>query len=135
MAFIEVSINTKKPIAEVWKKYTNPKDIVNWNFAAKSWHCPAAKNDLKVNGKFNYTMAAKDKSYQFDFTGTYLEVIKNKRIVYKLDDDRYAVIRFNKTANGSEVIIQFEAESQNSLKLQKQGWQAILNNFKKYIEQ
>ena len=134
MAFIEVSAKINKPVDVVFKKYTNPKDIMNWNFASKTWWCPKATNDLKVNGKFVYTMAAKDKSMQFDFSGTYLEVIKNQRIVYKMDDDRYAIIRFIKTGKTTKVELQFEAESQNPTRLQKMGWQAILNNFKKYIE-
>lgn len=134
MAFIEVSAKINKPVNVVFKKYTNPKDIMNWNFASKTWWCPKATNDLRVNGKFVYTMAAKDKSMQFDFSGTYLEVIKNQRIVYKMDDDRYAIIRFIKTGKATKVELQFEAESQNPTRLQKMGWQAILNNFKKYIE-
>jgi uncharacterized protein YndB with AHSA1/START domain len=134
MAFIDLKIETKVPLKTVWKKYTNPKDIVNWNFATNTWHCPSAKNDLKTGGKFNYHMAAKDKSFEFDFSGKYLEIEKDKKIVYMMDDDRYAIIRFASLKNVTTVEISFEAEKQNSLKLQKQGWQAILNNFKKYIE-
>jgi uncharacterized protein YndB with AHSA1/START domain len=134
MAFIEISATFNKPVATIFKKYTNPKDVEKWNFAANTWWCPKAVNDLKVNGKFVYTMAAKDKSAKFDFSGTYLEVINNQKIVYKMDDDRYAIVRFIKEGKGSKIELAFEAEKTNSLKLQKQGWQAILNNFKKYIE-
>jgi uncharacterized protein YndB with AHSA1/START domain len=134
MAFIVVSAKIKKPIKEVWEKYTNPDDVVNWNFAADTWYCPKAKNDLRTGGRFAYMMSAKDKSYSFNFSGTFIEVEKNNRLVYRMDDDRYAIIRFTKENNGTNVEISFEAETENSTKLQKQGWQAILNNFKKYTE-
>ena len=134
MAFIVVNTNINKSIKEVWEKYTNPDDVVNWNFAADSWYCPKAKNELKVGGRFAYMMSAKDKSNSFNFSGTFIEVEKNNRLVYRMDDDRYAIVRFIKEKNGTNVEVSFEAEKENSTKLQKQGWQAILNNFKKYTE-
>lgn len=134
MAFIVVSAKIKKPINEVWEKYTNPNDVVNWNFADDTWYCPKAKNDLKAGGRFAYMMSAKDKSYSFNFSGTFIEVEKNNRLVYRMDEDRYAIVRFSKEKDGTNVEISFEAETENSTKLQKQGWQAILNNFKKYTE-
>lgn len=134
MEFIDIKARINKPVKEVWEKYTNPDDIVNWNFAADTWYCPKAKNDLKVGGKFTYLMSAKDKSFKFNFSGTFIEVEKNKRLVYRMDDDRYAIIKFIKDKEGTIVELSFEAEKENSIKLQKQGWQAILNNFKKYSE-
>jgi uncharacterized protein YndB with AHSA1/START domain len=134
MAFIEIKTNIKKSVKEVWEKYTNPEDIVNWNFASDTWFCPKAKNDLKVGGRFAYMMSAKDKSNSFNFSGTFVEVEKNNRLVYRMDDDRYAIVRFIKNKEATSVELSFEAEKMNSTKLQKQGWQAILNNFKKYTE-
>ena len=134
MAFIEIKTNIKKSVKEVWEKYTNPEDIVNWNFASDTWFCPKAKNDLKVGGRFAYMMSAKDKSNSFNFSGTFVEVEKNNRLVYRMDDDRYAIVRFIKNKEATIVELSFEAEKMNSTKLQKQGWQAILNNFKKYTE-
>ena len=123
-----------QPVSLVWECWTKPEHIVNWNFASDDWHCPAAKNDFKIGGKFSYTMAAKDGSFSFDFPGTYDLIVEKRKIEYTLDDARRVWIEFSE--NGSETIIvqKFEIESENTPELQKTGWQAILNNFKKYCE-
>jgi uncharacterized protein YndB with AHSA1/START domain len=107
---------------------------MNWNFAADSWHCPAASNALQPQGKFCYTMAAKDGSMQFDFSGTFSKIITHRMLEFSLDDERRVRIVI-KPENGSLKVVQhFEPEKMNPHDLQQGGWQAILNNLKSYAE-
>lgn len=129
---VETKINS--PVEKVWSYYTQPEHIVNWNFASDDWCCPKAENNLRVGEKFSWRMEAKDKSNGFDFEGIYTEIIPLKKIAYRLLDDRDAEIIFNSVDNQTEVIITFEAENVFPIEMQKAGWQAILNNFKKYVE-
>jgi len=128
---ITVQCTVKAPIAHVWDCWTKPEHITRWNHASDDWHCPAASNDLRVGGSFIATMAAKDGSMSFDFTGTYDEIIEHKRIAYHMPDNRKVEITFQ--SNG--VTETFDPENENTLELQQTGWQAILDNFKKYAEQ
>lgn len=134
MSIITVNALVNASLETVWDSWTNPKHIVNWNFASDDWHAPAAKNDLSIGGAFAYTMAAKDGSFSFDFTGKFTEITPNKSISYILDDDRKVDITFELFEGQVMVIESFEAETQNPEDLQKTGWQAILDNFKKYTE-
>ena len=130
--FITVQSIVDKPIEEVWQKYTLPEDIVNWNFASDDWHCPKASNEIKTGGKFAYTMEAKDGSMGFDLEGTYTEVIPLKKLAFNLEDGRKVWIEFV-DFNGKTLILgSFEPEQTHSVFMQRDGWQAILNNFKKY---
>ncbi|TAF78015.1 MAG: polyketide cyclase [Bacteroidetes bacterium] len=129
---IEIIVNA--PIEKVWKYWTDPEYIIKWTFATEDWCCPKAKNDLKVGGKFNTRMEAKDGSFGFDFEGTYSEVVINKKIAYTIIDGRTVDIQFISDGNQTKIIEAFEAENENSLELQKNGWQAILGNFKKLVE-
>jgi uncharacterized protein YndB with AHSA1/START domain len=129
---IETIVN--KPIKEVWEKYTVPKHIMEWNHASDDWYSPSAENDLRVGGTFTYKMAARDGSYSFDFSGVYDEVVKNKKIVYTLDDGRRVFVEFNELGDRVKIVTTFEAEQSNPLDMQKAGWQAILDNFKKYVD-
>ena len=131
---ITTQCNSIKPLEKIWECWTKPEHIVNWNFASEEWHCPEANNDLRTGGKFSSTMAAKDGSFSFVFSGCYDLIIENSKIEYTLDDSRKVWISFEN--NGSETVIiqKFEAEEENSYELQQAGWQAILNNFKKYCE-
>jgi len=122
------------PIEKIWNYWTAPEHIVHWNFASDEWCSPAATNDLKVGGKFNYRMEAKDGSMGFDFWGTYTDVKLNDAIEYTMGDGRNAYIRFEKAGDQNKVTETFEAEEVNSVELQKGGWQAILDNFKKHVE-
>ncbi|MBI5727931.1 MAG: SRPBCC domain-containing protein [Ignavibacteriales bacterium] len=122
------------PVEKVWEYWTSPAHIVNWCQASDDWHAPYAENDVQVNGRFKTTMAAKDGSVSFDFTGTYTVVKNFEMIEYLTDDDRKVSILFLTDNNASKIIETFEAESLNSLELQKAGWQAILDNFKKYVD-
>jgi uncharacterized protein YndB with AHSA1/START domain len=130
---IETSILA--PVEVVWQYFTDPEHVKNWNNASPDWHTPNAENDLVVGGKFNYTMAAKDGSFSFDFWGIYDVIKENELLQYTLGDTRKVSVEFLSIGDDTKIIEAFEPESQNSLELQKAGWQAILDNFKKYVEE
>ncbi|UBM59703.1 SRPBCC family protein [Marinilongibacter aquaticus] len=119
---------------KVWAYYTEPEHITQWNFADPSWHCPQAENDLRVGGKYKARMEAKDGSFGFDFEALYDEVEEGKKIVYTMGDGRNCTVSFESTDEGTKVTTVFDAENQNPIEMQKNGWQAILNNFKSYTE-
>ena len=125
-----ISANTNK----VWDYYTLPEHITKWNFASDDWHCPKAENDLRVGGKLKSRMEAKDGSFGFDFEAIYDEVINHKKISYNLTDGRQVITFFENQNGKTKVTTTFDAETQNSVELQRNGWQAILDNFKKYVE-
>ena len=123
------------PVEQVWKLYTEPEHVMKWNNASNDWHTPRAENDLKVGGTFLYRMEAKDGSSGFDFDGTYEQVVANELIVYSISDGRKVQVMFTKDDNTrTKIASTFEAESTNPIEMQRDGWQAILNNFKKYVE-
>jgi uncharacterized protein YndB with AHSA1/START domain len=132
----EITVQTvvKAHIAEVWECWNKPEHIIGWAFASDDWEAPTAQNDLRVGGKFKTTMAAKDKSSSFDFTGTYTAVRENELIEYELDDDRQVRVEFTELPEGVRITESFEPENQNPEEMQRSGWQAILDNFKKYVE-
>jgi uncharacterized protein YndB with AHSA1/START domain len=129
---VEATVNA--PVEKVWKIWTTPEHIMKWNNASDDWHTPTAENDLRVGGKFLSRMEAKDGSFGFDFWGIYDDVITNKRITYTMGDNRKVEIIFKSEGNTTTVTETFEAENENPVELQQQGWQAILNNFKKHAE-
>ena len=129
---IKASINA--PIEKVWKKWTSPDDITQWNNASDGWYTPRAENDLTAGGKFSYRMEAKDGSMGFDFRGVYNQVIIHKQIDCTLGDGRKMQVVFSAHGDKTEVVETFETESTNSIELQRNGWQAILDNFKKFAE-
>ena len=129
---ITVSTLIPKQLLYVWDCWTKAEHIIHWNFASEDWHCPSATNDLFVEGRFNWRMEAKDGSFGFDLTGHYTNIVKHQLIEYRLDDDRFVSVQFIERAEGVELVETFEAESENSIELQAMGWQAILDNFKKY---
>lgn len=130
---VEATVNA--PVEKVWKFWSSPEHITKWNNASDDWHTPYAENDLQVGGKFTSRMEAKDGSFGFDFWGIYDVVVTNERIEYTLGDDRKVKIVFTNKGNATQVIESFEAENENSIELQKGGWQAILDNFRKYTEE
>lgn len=132
---ITVQNTIEAPIEIVWEYWTNPEHVKNWNFASNDWHCPRASNDFKVDGEFHYIMAAKDGSVEFDFCGTFTNIITYQSIQIFLEDGREVNLQFTKEGDATKLIETFEPEEVNSLELQKQGWQAILNNFKSYVDQ
>jgi uncharacterized protein YndB with AHSA1/START domain len=131
---IKISATVNASIEKAWNYYNQPEHIVNWNFANNDWHCPFANNNLTVNGKLLTRMEAKDKSFGFDFEATYNEIINLNKIVYTMPDNRMVAILFNQNNNTTSIHIEFDAEKINSIELQKNGWQAILDNFKNYVE-
>ena len=131
---ITVQTTINAPIETVWDCWNDPKHITHWAFASDDWEAPSAENDLRVGGKFKIVMAARDGSARFDFEGTYSEVVQHSRISYIMDDGRKVTIEFAQTPQGVEVIETFDPEQENTRELQQAGWQAILDNFKKYVE-
>ena len=120
------------PIAEVWRAYTTPEDIKQWNAASDDWHTTAATVDLREGGAFSSRMEAKDGSFGFDFAGTYTKVVPQQRIEYAFGD-RKAEVEFLQEKGGVRVRVTFDAETTHSLEQQKQGWQAILDNFSRHV--
>ncbi|MDI9309778.1 MAG: SRPBCC domain-containing protein [Limnohabitans sp.] len=133
MNTITITSTINANLADVWKKYTSPEHIVNWNFADDSWHCPTAKNDMKIGGKYLARMEAKDGSFGFDFEAIYTNITEEKEFSYEFGG-RNCTVSFNHLDNQTEVTITFEPETEHPLEMQKNGWQAILNNFKQYAE-
>ncbi len=131
---VEVKTLVRAPLKHVWTCWVTPKHVIGWNFASDDWHTPKANNELRVGGRFVYTMAAKDGSFSFDFSGTFIEITEHKKIITRLDDDRMVVVEFEDLGREVSVVETFEIEDENSEELQRQGWQAILDNFKKYSE-
>lgn len=131
---ITVTTTVNATVEKVWDFFTTPEHIKKWNNASPDWHTPAAENDLQLGGKFVYTMAAKDGSFSFDFWGIYTTIVPFKEIAYTLGDERKVNVKFEQTEEGTLITESFEPETQNTLELQQMGWQAILNNFKSYVE-
>ena len=115
-----------------WTSWNTPEHIMSWNFATEDWHCPKSEVDLQVGGKFTTRMAAKDGSFEFDFSGTYTQVDPFSLVKFQLDDGREVVVEFIESPQGTLVRETFDAEEQNDPEMQKGGWQAILDNFAKY---
>lgn len=130
---VEATVNA--PVEKVWQFWTLPEHIVKWNNASDDWHTPFAENDPRTGGKFLSRMEAKDGSFGFDFGGVYDEVVINKKIEYTMADGRKVVITFNQNGDECKVSETFDAEETNSVEMQRAGWQAIMDNFKKYVEE
>ena len=131
---IIVETTIQAPVEEVWTYWTSPEHIIHWNAASDDWHTPRAENDLRVGGKFLARMEARDGSFGFDFEGIYDVVRVNELITYHLEDERKITVCFTSEGGKTTVTETFDAETENSVELQEAGWQAILDNFKKYVE-
>lgn len=131
---ITVQATVNAPVAKVWEYWTKPEHITEWSFADDSWHAPYAENDLRVDGTFKTTLAAKDGSFSFDFGGIYSAVKENELITYTMGDGRKVEVVFTSNGNETSIVETFDPESENSLEMQRSGWQAFLDNFKKYTE-
>lgn len=118
----------------MWEYWTKPEYITKWAFALDSWEAPSAENNVCEGGTFKTTMAAKDKNEQFDFTGTYTAVKEHELIEYDLDDGRHVKVVFKNSPEGVKITETFDPENENPEETQRDGWQAILDNFKKYAE-
>ena len=129
---VEAAVNA--PVEKVWQQWNAPADIMQWNAADESWHCPSSQNDLRVNGTFKNRMEAKDGSFGFDFEGTYDKVELHQEIAYTMSDGRTVSTVFSERDGKTIMSTTFDAEQINDPEFQKQGWQAILNNFVKHVE-
>ncbi|MFJ7973334.1 SRPBCC family protein [Psychrobacillus sp. NPDC096389] len=123
------------PVDKVWEFWTEPNHLTKWNSPSEDWHTTFAENDLRVGGNFLSRMEAKDGSFGFDFAGVYDEVKLHEFISYTLGDERKVEITFLKQEDNTKIIQKFDPETENPIEMQQQGWQAILDNFKKYAEQ
>ena len=132
---ITVKTTIKAPVEVVWNCWTEPGHITKWYFASDDWYAPIAENDLKVNGKFKTRMATKDGSTGFDFEGVYTKIRKYEIIEYVLADGRKISIFFSDLGAKTKVVETFDPENENPYEMQKNGWQSILDNFRKYVEQ
>ena len=130
---ITVTATINADAKKVWDYYTIPTHIMNWNFADPSWHCPTVQNDMTIGGTYNARMEAKDGSFGFNFEAIYTYILNGKEFTYKFGA-RNANIKFNSLGNKTEIIVTFDPENENPIEIQKGGWQAILDNFKKYVE-
>ena len=131
---ITVETDVNAPVEKTWEYFTKPEHIVEWNNASDDWHTPRAENDLRAGGIFNYRMEAKDGSFGFDFGGVYDEVTEHRYIEYTIGYGRKVKVTFDSNGNKTHVTENFEAENTHSLEMQKDGWQNILDNFKRYTE-
>ncbi|WP_274427342.1 SRPBCC family protein [Chelativorans sp. YIM 93263] len=131
---ITVATTIAAPVERVWEAYTTPAEITQWNFASDDWCCPSAEADLRVGGAYKARMEAKDGSFGFDFDAVYEEVEPYKAITLAMNDGRKARTTFEDAGEGTNVAITFDAETQNSIEMQRDGWQAILNNFGSYVQ-
>jgi len=131
---ITVATTVNAPVEKVWETWTKPEHITQWAFASDDWHAPYADNDLRIDGTFKTTMGAKDGSFSFDFGGVYTNIIPHKLIEYTLGDGRKVSIAFESKGDTTTVTETFEAEDTNPIEMQRNGWQAIMDNYKKYTE-
>lgn len=131
---ITVQTRINAPLSQVWDYWNKSQHITKWAFASDDWEAPSATNDLRIDGKFTTVMAAKDKSASFNFSGTYTAVKEKELIEYDMDDGRHVKVTFETIPEGVKVTETFDPESENPEEMQRAGWQAILDNFKKYVE-
>jgi uncharacterized protein YndB with AHSA1/START domain len=130
---IKVETTVAAPIEQVWRAYTTPADIKQWNAASDDWHTTAAIVDLREGGAFSSRMEAKDGSMGFDFAGTYTKIVEHKLIEYSFGD-RAAQVEFAPDPKGVVIRVTFASESTHSIEQQREGWQAILDNFARHVE-
>lgn len=137
MSAQKITVATEVPLSaeRAWQAYTDPNEITQWNFANNEWHCPTASTDLQVGGQHFARMEAKDGSFGFDFEAIYTEVDAPRALAMELGDGRQCRTTFHPAGTGTRVETTFDAEADNSVEMQREGWQAILSNFKKRAEE
>jgi uncharacterized protein YndB with AHSA1/START domain len=129
---VETTVNAD--LEKVWNAWNTPADIVKWNAASEDWHTTRSEVDLRVGGKFSARMEARDGSFGFDFEGTYTRVEPHQVVEYRMGDGREARVEFVQRSGGVLVRETFDAETENPAEVQRQGWQAILDSFRRYVE-
>jgi uncharacterized protein YndB with AHSA1/START domain len=131
---ITVETSVAAGLEQVWDAYSNPDDIKQWNTASDDWHTTHSTVDLREGGRFQSRMEAKDGSFGFDFEGEYTRVVPGRAIGYRMSDGREANVEFTERDGGALVRVTFDAESENPAEMQRDGWQAILDSFRRYVE-
>jgi uncharacterized protein YndB with AHSA1/START domain len=131
---ITIETTVKAPVEKVWKYWSEPDHVTKWNQASDDWHSPSGQNDLRTGGKFSFRMEAKDGSMGFDFGGVYDKVVTNQHIAYTMSDDRQVSVDFKSNGDETTVTETFDAEATHSIDMQREGWQSILDSFKRYVE-
>ncbi|WP_136637158.1 SRPBCC family protein [Pseudooceanicola onchidii] len=129
---IDTIVDVPSEIA--WDRFTEPGHITQWNFASDDWQCPRAENDLRVGGTYTARMEAKDGSFGFDFTAVYDDVQPLRRLSYVMEDGRRVVTTFTPEGLATRVTTTFDAESENDVEMQRAGWQAILDSYRRHVE-
>jgi uncharacterized protein YndB with AHSA1/START domain len=129
---VETLVNA--PVEKAWKFFSDPEHITQWAFASDDWHAPYADNDLRKDGKFKTTMAAKDGSFSFDFEGVYTNVVPNKVVEYAMSDGRKVKVDFEADGNSTRIRETFDPETENPIDMQRAGWKAILENYRRHVE-
>lgn len=131
---IAIETEVQAPLHAVWQAWVTPADITRWNVATDDWCCPRADIRLEVGGTFNYRMEARDGSVGFDFEGRFTAIDPQRLIRFQLEDEREVTVEFIESDSGVRVIETFDAEDEHSGEQQRQGWLAILDNFRKHVE-
>lgn len=131
---ITVDTLANTDLSTAWTAYNTPADITRWNQASPEWHSPRSEVDLREGGRFNTRMEAKDGSAGFDFSGTYTRVVPKEEVAYRMDDGREATVRFSEEDEGVRIMVEFDAEGTHPVEMQRDGWQAILDSFGRYVE-
>lgn len=131
---ITIQTTMNAPVSKVWEFWTTPAHIIQWNSASPDWHTPRATMDLKAGGTFTARMEAKDGSVGFDFEGVFSEVIPMQKLAYTMPDGRKVTVLFEEKDGKTTVTETFDPESENPIEMQRDGWQAILDNFRKHTE-
>ena len=134
-ARISITVETTVPVSPelAWEYWTKPAHITQWNQASDDWHTPRAESDLRAGGAFSSRMESKDGKYGFDFGGIFDAVEPPRLLDYTIGDGRKVQVTFESVASGTHIVETFEAEGENSAELQRQGWQAILDSYRKYV--
>lgn len=131
---ITVTANISAAGKKTWDYYTQPEHITQWNFASDDWRCPSATNDLRIGGTYKARMEAKDGSHGFHFEGTYTDIIEGRALTFVMPDQRMVNVKFDGDENNTTVAVTFDADTEHPIEMQRNGWQAILDNFKKHTE-
>lgn len=134
MERITIETTIQAPLQKIWDFWTGVEHITGWAFASEDWGAKGITNDIQKGGTFSSRMFAKDGSAEFNFNGTYTEVTENRLLEYRLDDGRNVTVEFEETPAGVHIRQSFDPESENPEEMQREGWQAYLDNFKKYVE-
>jgi uncharacterized protein YndB with AHSA1/START domain len=131
---ITVQVTVNVSVEKAWMVWNEPEHITKWCTGSPDWHTPHAENDLRIGGRLFSRMEAKDGSAGFDFVATYTDIVNRKTIAYTMEDERNVKITFSNDGKTTTLVETFDAENENPIELQKEGWQTILNNFKEHVE-